>query len=112
MLVVLVVLVSLGAAWEPADVFVAERIDPEALMAEMREMFHHGFESYRNYAGFERDELMPVSCRGHSRMGGISTTLVDSLDMLAVVSRPQDFTGEPLLWRLFFVSSFFSLGLH
>lgn len=81
-----------GEGWDPASVFVEEPLLPSALREEVRSMFYHGYDSYENYASFARDELMPLSCRGHSKMGGISTTLVDSLDMLAVLGDARRFT--------------------
>jgi mannosidase alpha-like ER degradation enhancer 2 len=43
-------------------------------------------------AGFEMDELKPNSCKGHNLMGGLSTTLIDSLDMLAILGDSVGFT--------------------
>ena len=55
------------------------------VVQEVLEMFWHGFDSYGNYAGWDKDELMPLSCSGHNRLGGMSVTLIDTLDMLAIV---------------------------
>ncbi|KAI0232442.1 hypothetical protein L0F63_005231 [Massospora cicadina] len=67
------------------------------LREEAREMFQHAFTSYLRYA-YPFDELKPLECvgRGRDRLqesnigindvdGDFSLTLVDSLDMLAVV---------------------------
>merc|ERR1711991_917836 len=97
--VLLLSLICCSWSWNPRHVFVTEKLDPLSLKREVEEMFHHGWDSYRNHAGFEKDELMPVTCRGHSKMGGISTTLVDSLDMLAVVGDAKGFT-EGVDWVL------------
>ena len=42
-----------------------------------------GYEQYMQHA-FPRDDLRPISCRGHDTQGGIANTLVDSLDTLLV----------------------------
>ena len=46
-------------------------------------MFMFGFRQYMQHA-FPRDDLRPISCRGHDTQGGIANTLVDSLDTLLV----------------------------
>ncbi len=46
-------------------------------------MFMFGYEQYMQHA-FPRDDLRPISCRGHDTQGGIANTLVDSLDTLLV----------------------------
>ncbi len=46
-------------------------------------MFMFGYNQYMRHA-FPRDDLRPISCRGHDTQGGIANTLVDSLDTLLV----------------------------
>lgn len=50
-------------------------------------MFMFGFRGYMAHA-FPRDDLRPLSCRGHDTQGGFGNTLVDVLDTL-VVSTPS-----------------------
>ena len=58
-------------------------------------MFDHAYGSYMEHA-YPLDELMPLSCKGRDwrhrdrgtlddPLGGYALTLVDSLDMLAVL---------------------------
>lgn len=54
------------------------------LRDEVKDMFYHGFDNYMEYA-FPLDELRPMSCTGEDSLGGYSLTLVDSLDMLALL---------------------------
>lgn len=68
-----------------------------ALRAESEAMFAHGFDSYMRHAlPRGADELRPLSCSGRryderergtldDSLGGFSLTLVDSLDMLALM---------------------------
>ena len=59
----------------------------EAVRAEIREMFAHAYSSYMRHA-FPSDELAPLKCTGAratETAGGGMLTLIDSLDMLAVV---------------------------
>ena len=70
------------------------------LREESRGMFYHGFNSYMEHA-YPWDELQPLSCKGRrwdarvrgtldDSLGGFSTTLVDSLDMFALIG---DYAG-------------------
>ena len=70
------------------------------LREESRSMFYHGFNSYMKHA-YPWDELKPLSCSGRrwnqrergtldDSLGGFSTTLVDSLDMFALIG---DYAG-------------------
>ena len=65
------------------------------LRDEARAMFDHAYGSYMEHA-YPLDELMPLSCKGRDwrhrdrgtlddPLGGYALTLVDSLDMLAVL---------------------------
>jgi hypothetical protein len=58
--------------------------------ARVKEMFFHALYSYLLNA-YPADELLPLSCSGTNNLGGLSATLIDSLDTLAVL-------GE---WELF-----------
>uniref|UniRef100_A0A7S4FFU4 alpha-1,2-Mannosidase n=1 Tax=Eutreptiella gymnastica TaxID=73025 RepID=A0A7S4FFU4_9EUGL len=60
------------------------------LAEEVKEMFYHSYAGYMKYA-FPKDELKPVSCTGVDNWGGLSLTLVDSLDMLVVLGNITEF---------------------
>lgn len=67
-----------------------------------KEMFYHGWNSYMDFA-FPEDELKPLSCTGQGSdpdptnihrndvLGDYSVTLVDSLDMFAILDDQQNF---------------------
>lgn len=57
----------------------------------LREMFYHGYHSYKNNA-LSKDELQPLSCTGVDTFGGLQVTLIDSLDTLAVLGDWEEFT--------------------
>ena len=69
---------------------------------EAEDMFYHAYHAYMDNA-WPADELMPLSCRGRFRgrepsrgdiddaMGNFSLTLIDSLDMLAVLGDVVEF---------------------
>jgi len=54
------------------------------------QLFQHAFGSYMTHA-FPKDELQPLSCRGIDSFGGVSVTLIDSLDTLAVMGLRREF---------------------
>ena len=54
------------------------------------QLFKHAFGSYMSHA-FPMDELRPLSCKGTDSFGGVSVTLIDSLDTLAVMGLKQEF---------------------
>lgn len=58
-----------------------------ALREEAEQMFLFGYEQYLAHA-FPKDELRPISCRGHNSQGGMALTLLDSLDSLLVFNQP------------------------
>ncbi|KAG6578285.1 ER degradation-enhancing alpha-mannosidase-like protein [Phytophthora cinnamomi] len=71
------------------------------LQQQARDMFYHGYRNYMEHA-FPWDELKPLSCSGRrwdrrergdldDVLGGFSLTLVDSLDMLAVLGDRDEF---------------------
>ncbi|CAI5723412.1 unnamed protein product [Peronospora destructor] len=71
------------------------------LQQQARDMFYHGYHNYMEHA-YPWDELKPLSCTGRrwnrrerggldDVLGGFSLTLVDSLDMLAVLGDRDEF---------------------
>jgi hypothetical protein len=71
------------------------------IQAEVREMFYHGYNKYMQH-GFPWDELKPLTCVGRrwdrrergtldDSLGGFLLTLVDSLDMLAILDDRAEF---------------------
>ncbi|KAK9466586.1 glycoside hydrolase [Lipomyces arxii] len=84
-----------------AIAFPKEHLD--ALREETREAFYHGWNHYLHY-GFPEDEVGPISCTGRGSdkqnpdnigindvLGDYSLTLVDSLDMLAMMGDQEGF---------------------
>ncbi|KAF8401793.1 hypothetical protein HHK36_012739 [Tetracentron sinense] len=71
----------------------AEGVSPDEakqLRDEVREMFYHAFDGYMNHA-FPLDELRPLTCTGEDTLGGYALTLIDSLDMLALLGDRERF---------------------
>nr|CAD7410524.1 unnamed protein product [Timema poppensis] len=64
--------------------------DLENLREEVRQMFHHAYNSYLEYA-YPYDELRPLSCDGVDTWGSYSLTLIDALDTLAVMGNYTEF---------------------
>ncbi|CAM9743998.1 unnamed protein product [Ectocarpus sp. 4 AP-2014] len=73
----------------------------EELREEVLGAFHHAYQSYVTYA-YPADELMPLSCTGRGwqrrtrgtiddALGGYALTMIDSLDMHAVVGDGEGF---------------------
>jgi mannosidase alpha-like ER degradation enhancer 2 len=59
------------------------------LSLQVKEMFYHAFDNYMRHA-FPLDELRPMSCTGEDSLGSYSLTLIDALDMLALLGdRPR-----------------------
>ena len=56
----------------------------------VRSMIDHAMNNYLEHA-FPMDELAPQSCTGVNTLGNYSLTLIDSLDLLAIVGRHNDF---------------------
>ena len=56
----------------------------------MRELFTHGYDAYMQHA-FPHDVLQPLSCRGANGWGNITLTLIDTLDMLALMGNASEF---------------------
>lgn len=61
-----------------------------ALQQQVASMFDHAFSNYR-YHAFPKDELRPLSCGGVDTFGGLSMTLIDTLDSLVLFGRYPDF---------------------
>lgn len=59
----------------------------QRLRDESLAMFNFSFNGYMAHA-FPRDDLRPLSCRGHNSQGGIALTLLDALDMLVLAGNP------------------------
>ena len=75
--------------------------EKQYLQAKAKKMFFHGYHSYLQHA-FPWDELKPLSCEGRrwdakergdldDALGGYALTLIDSLDMLAIVGEKEEF---------------------
>ncbi|XP_065674366.1 ER degradation-enhancing alpha-mannosidase-like protein 1 isoform X2 [Hydra vulgaris] len=73
------------------------------LKEKAKEMFYFGYDNYMKYA-FPLDELNPIYCKGRGPdlnnldninindvLGGYSLTLIDALDMLAIVGNQSEF---------------------
>ena len=62
------------------------------------DLFYHGYENYMQHA-FPDDELNPLSCQGNNEMfGGVSLTLIDTIDMLGIIGNSTAFTEA--LWTI------------
>jgi mannosidase alpha-like ER degradation enhancer 2 len=62
----------------------------------VKEMFYHAFDNYMRHA-FPLDELRPMSCTGEDTLGSYSLTLIDALDMLALLGDRARFS-EAVNW--------------
>ena len=78
----------------------SERLE---MLDESKKMFYHGYDNYMKHA-FPQDELNPLDCAGRGPdhehpeninindvLGDYSLTLVDSLDMLAIMGNVTEF---------------------
>jgi hypothetical protein len=76
-------------------------LEKKYLQDQAKEMFYHGYRNYMKHA-FPWDELKPLSCEGRrwdqrergdldDVLGGFSLTLIDSLDMLAIIGDREEF---------------------
>jgi hypothetical protein len=63
------------------------------------QLFKHAFGSYMMHA-FPMDELQPLSCKGKDSFGGVSVTLIDSLDTLAVMGLREEFAEAVEVYAL------------
>lgn len=67
-----------------------EETTSEAMKPRVLAMIRHGFESYIRSA-FPRDEIRPIQGTGHDTLGANALTLIDSLDLLALVGMHDEF---------------------
>ncbi|XP_075252924.1 ER degradation-enhancing alpha-mannosidase-like protein 2 [Convolutriloba macropyga] len=56
----------------------------------VKEMFYFAYDNYIRKA-YPNDELRPITGTGHNTYGGVSVTLVDALDTLAVLGNISEF---------------------
>ncbi|TYZ65647.1 hypothetical protein PybrP1_000598 [[Pythium] brassicae (nom. inval.)] len=100
MTAVLLLLLAVAALSPSADA-VMHASERRHLQEQARAMFYHGYQSYMEHA-FPWDELKPLSCEGRrwdrrergdldDVLGGFSLTLIDSLDMLAILGDRAEF---------------------
>ncbi|GAV69591.1 Glyco_hydro_47 domain-containing protein [Cephalotus follicularis] len=68
-------------------------IEAKHLRDEVRGMFYHAFDGYMEHA-FPLDELRPLTCEGEDTLGGYALTLIDSLDMLALLGDRERFASS------------------
>ena len=73
-----------------ADVGARER-DTSRMQQRVVAMFYHAYDNYMLHA-FPHDELLPLSCHYVDNFGSYALTLIDSLDMLAVLGNRTEFT--------------------
>lgn len=69
-------------------------------------MFHHAFTSYLTYA-HPLDELCPLSCTGKDTFGGLSLSLIDTLDTLIIFEQYPSF-----VWATRYLRSHLSFDLN
>lgn len=62
----------------------------EAFRSKVKSMFYFAYDNYIQKA-YPHDELKPISGKGHDTYGGVSVTLVDALDTLAVLGNKTEF---------------------
>jgi hypothetical protein len=72
---------------QSGTVSLAER---RALREEVRNMFTFAYDHYMTSA-FPADALTPVACAGEDNWGGITLTLLDTLDTLAIMNNSTEF---------------------
>ncbi|CAM6075785.1 unnamed protein product [Sphagnum tenellum] len=80
----------------PAAAASVSRDESAELRDEVKEMFYHAFDNYMRHA-FPLDELRPMSCTGEDSLGSYSLTLIDALDMLALLGDRARFS-EAVNW--------------
>ena len=64
------------------------KAERRALREDVRALFSHGYDHYMAHA-FPHDSLQPLSCRGEDNWGGISMTLLDTLDTLETLAQRE-----------------------
>ena len=73
-----------------AGVCAMQREERVALREEVRALFSHGWDNYMEHA-FPKDVLLPMSCKGADTWGGMSMTVLDTLDTLAIMGNASEF---------------------
>jgi hypothetical protein len=86
----LVLLVIAASALAPTCSATMTTQELSELRSSTVKLFKHAFGSYMKHA-FPMDELQPLSCQGTNSFGGVSVTLIDSLDTLAVMGLREEF---------------------
>ena len=81
-------LVVLAAAADPVPPM--SRMERIQLREETRELFYHGYNNYMEHA-FPSDVLQPGQCTGAEDWGGMTLTLLDTLDSLALMGNASEF---------------------
>lgn len=71
----------------------ADPIDLQYEQGRVIDLFKHGYTEYMKNA-FPFDELSPISCTGKNTIGNYSLTLIDSLDMLAIIGDVEEFQKQ------------------
>lgn len=64
-----------------------------ALRHQTLSMFNHAFHSYIHHA-FPLDELQPLSCTGADTFGGLTISLIDTLDTLVILKKWPSFVSS------------------
>jgi len=67
-----------------------QREERRALREEVRDLFTHAWDNYMEHA-FPKDVLLPMSCKGADSWGGMSMTVLDTLDTLAIMGNASEF---------------------
>ena len=81
---------SLALALLSAGVCAMQREERRALREEVRDLFTHAWDNYMEHA-FPMDVLLPMSCKGSDGWGGMSMTVLDTLDTLAIMGNASEF---------------------
>ena len=68
----------------------SRRNQSESRKREIRNAMNHAWAGYRTYA-YGKDELLPQSGKGRNNWGGLSTTMIDSLDTLWLMGMKEEF---------------------
>ena len=56
------------------------------------ELFYHAYNSYKQFA-LPHDELLPISCQGTNTFGGVTVSLIDTLDTLILFKDYHEFVS-------------------
>ncbi|XP_063710627.1 ER degradation-enhancing alpha-mannosidase-like protein 2 [Symsagittifera roscoffensis] len=85
-------LCSISVSWQ--DEILSSEWSQEYMRSykeQVKAMFYYAYDNYILKA-YPRDELKPVSGTGHNTYGGVSVTLIDALDTLAVLGNASEFS--------------------